>query len=457
MLVAAVAFTGCISAPVPDARPTLPDRWLQGGFDRPTAIGGLGTAHWWHALGDSQLDALIDQALAANLDVGQSAAKLRAARVLSRAAPLQFLPQLAFNTADPIDPDASASYLVAGFDSVWELGLFGRREAVRRLARGQLDAASADEQGARAAVAAEVAREWISLRAAQHRAASLEQLRQIRTQELRLYKVRERLRLGSGLQVDQAQRALLQVDGLLPEARQSAIASAQSLAVLVASAEPDVAWQQPGKMPTLKNFGSPSAPADLLRNRPDVARAQAELLQAAGELGIARADRFPDVSLGGSIVISTSEAQRRATDTGAIGSIGPMISIPLFDWGIRRAKALAKGELLDAAAMAYRKAVLTAVSEVETTLAAEAQLRLQEQTNAAALAGLDRIVRLTTRNEQLGLASGLDIAASKFDREQARMDLEAVQAARALNYVAWCKALGGGFSERSESPSTGTR
>ncbi|TBR14191.1 MAG: TolC family protein, partial [Lysobacter sp.] len=384
-------------------------------------------------------------------------ARLRAARALHRVDGAQFRPQLGLRTSNPIDPDATASYLVAGFDSIWELGLFGRAQAMHRIVRGDLEAAQADVDEARVSVVAEVARDWITLRAARRRESHLARIRDLRARQAMLTGTRLQLHIASPLQVAQARIALAQADAALAEPRAAAASAAQALAVLLGRAEPEAAWAKGGALPVLQDMPVTRAPADLLRTRPDVAHAQAAVLGAAGMLGIAKANRYPTVAIGGSIVMSSSEASRRTTSTGVIGSIGPIIEIPLFDWGLRRAKAEAKSEDLQAAALAYRKTVLTAVAEVESVLAALEQQRMLEQDTLKVLRVSEEFARGAEHRERLGLGSGLDSAASNADREQAALDVDAARAGRALQYIALCKALGGQGQSTLPLPAAGER
>lgn len=448
---------GCVSTPLPDLQLALPARYQQLPSSNATATSN-GEVHdrWWQALSDPRLDALESEALATNLDIAQTSARLRAARALYNHADAELLPNAHFRTTDPIDPDASASYLVVGFDSVWELGLFGRSTAVHRLARGALDTAKADVRDAQLSVAAEVARQWILLRAAQQRDMALTRVRDLRFEQATLTSVRLHLQLASAQQVAQARISVAQSESALAEPREAATTASQALAVLLGRSEPDPAWLQSGTVPSIGVAGIASVPADLLRARPDVAREQAAVLRAAGELGIAKADMYPSIAIGASIVSSYSEAERVNKRPGQIGSIGPIIDIPLFDWGMRRAQKEAKGEALQAASLAYRKSVLTAVAEVETALAAVEQQRLREQAALQAWQASNDNAQATATRHRLKLASGIDLAASNADREQAVVDLAVVRATRAIDYVALCKALGGGpsVSPASTSPTS---
>jgi len=445
----ACVCAGCVSTPLPDLHVALPPQWQHLAPGATTSAPGTDPDRWWEAFADPRLDAVVDDALAANLDIAQAAARLRAARVLHRRADAPLRPSVHFRTSDPIDPDASASYLVAGFDSVWELGLFGRGTAIHRIANADLATAKAELREVQVSVAAEVSREWITLRAAQQREALLTRIRDLRAEQARLTGERLRLRLATPQQAAQARAAVAQAEDAIAEPREAAAASAQALAVLLGRSEPDRAWLQPGELPTLGEASVISAPADMLRTRPDIAREQAVVLRAAGELGIAKADRYPSIAIGGSIVASVSEAERENKNPGAIGSFGPIIDIPLFDWGMRRAQAEAKGEILQAAALAYRKTVLTAVGEVETALAALEQQRLRELASAQAWQALSDVADRTERRHRLNLVSGLDRAGSDADRDQAALELAVVRTNRAIDYIALCKALGGNSEARA--------
>ena len=156
--------------------------------------------------------------------------------------------------------------------------------------------------------------------------------------------IRSALALGPTGQLDQARALLAQSEAAIGAPGQDALAADQALAALLGRAEPDDDWLRPGPLPGIGDWQASALPADLLRTRPDIARAQAAVLRAAGEAGLARAERFPDVGLGGSIRWSTSTAAHEATRTDeAIAGFGPVIDIPLFDWGMRKSRADASG------------------------------------------------------------------------------------------------------------------
>lgn len=435
-------LAGCSVAPLPELKPPVPDTWRNApaGVAPPTAdLHG-----WWQALGDPELDALIDHALQANLDVAQAVERVKAARTLNHHAHDPYLPSLRGRTNDQIDPDTTASYFVAGFDALWELPLFGAWQSSKRIAQGQLNSANAALRGAQVTLVAEVTRHWIELRSAQQQELLLTGIRDALQEKVRLVQVREGLKLAPPLEVAKAQAELARAEAALSEPRQTINSSAQQLAVLLGQNEPDPAWLQPGPQPKLGNWQLTTAPADMLRARPEIASAEADVLHAAGELGMSRADIWPHIGLGASLQWSANIASNYRVHTGeAIFSYGPLIDMPLFDWGQRVAAAHAKGHELKAAVLAYRQAVLQGVAEAEISMGDLEQLRGREEATVQAAQAVQTTVDALNKRASLNLSSHLDVQDGLIENHRAQLEVISAVAARDLAYVSLYKALGG--------------
>lgn len=439
-VLAALLLGGCSGIDMPKLNPPVPAQWRHpANADAPPAD----LRGWWHAFHDPALDALVDTALKDNLDVAQAKERLLAARAMTRSADVAYLPRLRAKTEDAIDPDASASFFVAGFDATWELNLFGRGTATRRQARGQLNGSAASLQQVRVTLVAEVVRNWLELRAAQQRETTLTAIRDDRHRQWKLLRTRARLQLASTRSVDEAEAALAQADAALAEPHGAADAAAQQLAVLLGRNEPDPAWLAAAPLPALGDTSLTQAPADLLRSRPDIARAEAEVLAAAGDAGVARADLYPRIGIGGSLVWSTNLTTHRRTRDNALLSAGPMIDIPLFDWGAREAELHARKHELKACVYAYRQAVLQGVAEVETALGQLEQQRQREARTADAQRALSRAAQAADVRVRLHLASPAEALDSRLALAQSAIDLTDATVARDLAFVSLYKALGG--------------
>jgi outer membrane protein TolC len=290
-----------------------------------------------------------------------------------------------------------------------------------------------------------VVREWINLRTAQQQEQLLQRISQQRRQAWELLQTRQRLQLAPAAAVDQAQAAWAQAEAALAAPRQAADACMQQLAVLLGQNRPDPAWRQAGAPPELGAWRLDGTPAELLRTRPEIARAEADVLRSAGELALTRADLFPSIGLGASMVWATdiNNNHRFSTTPNGIASLGPVIDIPLFDWGMRLAATHARAHELKASVLAYRQAVLQGVAEVETALGSLQQQRQREQQNTLAWQALQRADQAAQVRARLQLDSPLDRVESRVAVDQAALELADARAAHSLAYVALFKALGG--------------
>jgi multidrug efflux system outer membrane protein len=435
-----IGLAGCATTKLPELSPPTPASWRH---TPPVGAPAVDLRGWWHAFHDTRLDALVDSALRDNLNVAASQERLLAARAIMRTAAAPYLPFLRAKTEDAVDPDASASFFVAGFDATWELPLFGRGTASHRQARGNLDASVADLQTVRVSLVGDVVRNWLELRSAMHQKRLLGAIRDARQKQLSLLQVRQKLQLAAPSAVAQAEVALAHAAAAVDDSQQAAEVSSQSLATLLGNNRPDPQWQSVGDMPDLGAWQLASTPADLLRSRPEIARARADVLSAAGNAGIARADRYPSLGIGGSIIWSTNLTTHRRTNDNAIASAGPLINIPLFDWGLRQSQSHAKNHELKAAVFAYRQAVLEGVSEVENALGALERQRRQEQRSHVVMEALAGERDAATERVRLGLDNPLDQLNSMVASDEAELQGIQARTARGVAFVSLYKALGG--------------
>jgi NodT family efflux transporter outer membrane factor (OMF) lipoprotein len=400
---------------------------------------------WWRAFKDPEIECLVDQALAHNLKLAQAQKRLLKARYLVGYSRTAFSPQLHARTMSSQPADTRDSYFQYGFDATWELGLFGRREGKMRIAKAHVQEAEAVLSAARVSLVAEVVRNYIELTTAQCQMLLTSQLVHLDQQRLELLQHRVRLGLASVDAVSKSQAILAQTQAEVPTQQKDVELAAQRLALLLGRTKPKPLWLRFRPMPRVGSFRIAPIPADLVRTRPDIRAAEAKVLAAAGELGVARADLYPYLALGGAYMTSINISHNRTNDGvfNTTPSIGPIIDIPLFDWGHRKAMASAQGEELDAAVLDYRQTVLQAVAEVEEALSSLRCECLRVQKSEAALTALNKSRQAQQHLLHLGLSSQLRLFA--VDRLQIRAQLDLVQAwaSRDLAFIVLYKALGG--------------
>ncbi|EQD58799.1 transcriptional regulator, Fis family, partial [mine drainage metagenome] len=226
--------------------------------------------------------------------------------------------------------------------------MFGRGKSEQRIADGNANLAVADLDAVHAALVAEVVRSYLDLCAAEQRAELAVAMQHIAQRRAQLTAVRVAQHLDTPAANSGARAAAAEAGAAVTSAEADAAIARQQLAVLLSDAEPDATLLASGAVPLPPALPPELPPADLLRTRPDVQRAEAAVLHAAGELGIARANLYPRLGLGWT---ATSSAQIAGSELGrmrTIPSLGPVINMPLFDWGLRRAQVSADGHRLKA-------------------------------------------------------------------------------------------------------------
>lgn len=443
VLVAGCAAFGGADAPSVQGVAPVPAAWSQ---PAPAGAPAADLRSWWKAFNDPALDTLVQEALASNLDLAQAASRLREARLQSGRAALQFRPSLGASARSLQDISATDTYFHASLDMVWELGLFGAGESTRQAGEAELDAAGADAQGVRVAVVADVVRNYLDLRAARRQAQRLAQMAALDERSAALAEVRLRTRLGPADEIVQARVRAAQARAAQAPLAEASARAAQALALLLGRTTPDPAWsaEVPGSAPpTLAPFALAELPADLLRTRPDVHAAEAEVNKAAAALGLARSELYPRISLMGSLLYSYNITQHFRTRSENAPALGPVIDVPLFDWGRRQMQVQARQEAVNAALLGYRKAVNNGVAEVEGALAALGAQQARADALAQALGLLRQRTAAGQAQIRLGLASEYDGLPQRRAELQAAAEWDTAQDARALAFVALYKALGG--------------
>jgi NodT family efflux transporter outer membrane factor (OMF) lipoprotein len=443
-----VVLSACSVAPVPRPDADVPAAWR----NAPGETGTLGPAPdlrgWWRAFGDPDLDKLVERALEGNLALRQSMYRVAAARALAGTSGSAFLPELGAHTFAEPAPDSSASYFQAGFDAKWEFGLFGRAQSESRIAEADAGTAGIDAESARVTVVAEVVRIYLEWRAAGRRLDLLSRIADAAHRTSDLVATRERLHLATSADAAAAQAEQATAESALAEPRLAIERCRQQMAVLLGESELDAIAIVPNNdnraEPKLDALAIAEAPADLLRTRPEIRRAELAILKAAGELGIARADLYPRLALGGSLTYASRiVGNTRLADTDSTVAVGPLIDVPIFDWGRRRAVVSARDAELEAAVTGYRQAVLEGVAEVETAMAT-----LEQQRKRAA--DLDRAAEALGRNDEavatlrrVGLADDIDRETAIVTHLRAELDASDAEREHDLAFVALYKALGG--------------
>jgi NodT family efflux transporter outer membrane factor (OMF) lipoprotein len=453
---AALLLAGCATPGNvhPEAQPLNPQAV---GVDAAAAKAPALTDTWWRAFGSTELDALVQRALAANPSLKTAEARVRSAQALAEGAHAAELPEVGatantqtqrFPAEGLYPPPYGGSVYTSGtvqLNASWEIDFFGRNRQALAAALGGERAAEAEAQAARVLLAANVARSYVQLaRLEDDRDVAERSLKQ-RTELLTL--IRQRVQAGIDTQVE-----LRQGEGALPELRGQIEAIDEQIA-LTRHALAALTAQPPAALDTLaphlqtvSAVPLPAAvPSDLLGRRADVAAARERVEAATHGLASARAQFYPSVNLVAFAGFNAFGLDKVLDWGNRTYGGGPAITLPIFDAGRLRANYRGKAADLDAAIESYNGAVLDAVRDVADQIASVQSVERQQREQAQAQQAAEDAYNFALQRYRAGLGNYLTVLSAESNvltQRRAAADLKA----RGLDtQVALARALGGGY------------
>ncbi|RHW19082.1 TolC family protein [Sphingomonas gilva] len=460
LLTAASALALAACAVGPDHVAPVPLATASGPFisadDPAIATAAPVEGEWWRLYDDPVLDQLVTDALAANTDIREAVARLARARAALREVRGDRLPDVGLSAgadygrapAGQRAPGAPREDWTfdAGLDVAYEVDLFGRVSRGIEAARGDVAAARADADAVRVAVAAETARAYADAVSAAERLAVAERIVALLDRSIEL--TRRRQEVGLATRLDTARIAALRNQRqaevpLLQAERQSALFR---LATLTGRPPLDLPPATAARKTTLR-LEQPIPVGDgaaLLARRPDVRAAERRLAAATARIGVATADLYPRITLGGSVGSTGS-------DIGDVFGANPLRWLlgGLIEWAINREPARARIDAAEAdsqAALArFDGTVLRALEETETALSNYARALDRRTALQAARDEAEVAARITRARQREGQIASLELLDAERTFADAEADLAAADARIATAQVDLFRALGGGW------------
>ena len=426
---------------------------------------------WWHALGDPQLAALVDEGLAGSPSVAMAAARYRNALGMAGQARGDTLPSL--------DVGAKAGYSAQSYNIGYpkeflslarlhglrangeltgrlsfDPDLWGRNRAALAAATSEARAAALDLAEARLMLASGIASAYVDLARLEAEAdlhRSLFEAAQA-AQALMAQRLANGLENRGGLRLADANAAAASAE--LAAANQAiAVRRHQLAALLGAGPDRGLAITRP-RLPTTLVAGLPAGiTTELVGRRPDIAAARARAEAAALRVKVARADFFPAINLGALVGVQSLGLANLVTGDSVFGNAGPAITLPLFRGGEIKGRYHSAKAGHEAALAQYDEAVVAAYQQVADAVTSRAALEQQLADSHRALAAAQEVLDITVLRYQGGLTTRLDALAREQELLQARIkSAELVTAVRSAD-IALIVALGGGFGAVVETAS----
>ena len=457
----ALALAGCAVgpdyvAPIPPPQATTgPFISAEAGVVTPTPV----PDDWWRMYNDPVLDGLVADALAANTDIRQATARIARARAGLRGARSDRLPQTGLSAGGnygrvsasevPAGADRDGAVFDAGLSVSYEVDLFGRVGRSVEAARADLETAQYDADAVRVIVVADTTRAYAEAASAAARLQVAEEIVALLDESLRLTRRRHDAGLESGLAVAQIETLREQRAATIPAIdaeRQAALFALATLTGRVPAELPPIA----GERSVALEITDPLPVGDgaaLLARRPDVRAAERRLAADTARIGVATADLYPRITLGGSIGAT-------GPSLGDLFSGGPFRFVlgSLIDWAFPNTEPVqARIDAAEAGAeeslAAFDGTVLVALQETETALSTYARALERRQSLLAAREAAERAAAITRARQREGIVNSLELLDSERTLAETRAVLADQDAAISRAQIDLFRALGGGWSD----------
>ena len=417
---------------------------------------------WWQVFNDSLLSNIIEQAAQNNLDIKIAEANVHKARALRKGKGAEYYPSIE-SSADVLREslsengrlpagsipgiESNRTVYEAGFDASWELDFFGGTYRSVEAADARLGSAIESRRDIMLSILAEVTRNYIELRGTQRRIAITK--KNIELQKTTVQIVKQRYDIGdtNEFELVRTEAQLRLTEASLPNLTADLRESAYRLAVLIGQ-EPQVLLEtllETKPLPAPPDIVPVGLRSDILRRRPDIRQAERELAAETAEIGMVTAKLFPSFALTGSAGLESLSFGDLFQSSSAVWALGPLIRWPIFQGGAIRSQIEVEKAEAKAAAIAYEKAVLTALADAETALVRYGQeIETRKRLNKAVESN-QRSVYLAKLRYKLGEDNVLSVIDAERELSNVEDKLVVSEIRTLTNLVSLYKILGGGW------------
>ena len=454
MISALCVLSACAVQAPQTERPAAPAQW-QNAQHSHAAVAV--TRDWWRSFGSTELDALIADAQEQSFDVAAAAARVEQARATARIAGAALLPEVSATInagrTGRLGGDGGPTGMAyaAGLSAAYEVDFWGRNRAVRDQASSLLRAAAFDRDTVRLTVTAGVASAWLQAVGLNERQAIAE--RSLASAQRLLDLVESRARAGAATPLELAQQrgVVAAQQRTLAAIRQQAGDSRTALAILLGRSLSDVQLLTTDLAALRAPDIAAGLPSTLLVRRPDIARAEAQLLAANANILAARAAMLPSLFL--SAGIDAQSGRARTLFDNPLYSVAAGLTAPIFNAGrLAGGRDLAVAQRQELLAI-YRQAIVAAFGDVETALNAVSGIDAQLLAQHEALQQAQRALTLAESRYRAGAETSLtllDAQRTLYAAQDADAQLRTLRLQAAVSLY---KALGGGWQMASAGSS----
>jgi NodT family efflux transporter outer membrane factor (OMF) lipoprotein len=454
LLLAGCATVGPDYVPPEVPAPGLWSAQLEGGLSA-ECVDTQALAGWWSTLSDPTLTNLVERAIKGNLDLSQARNRVREARARRGISEADRFPTVDATgsvnwrrSSEETGGGTERELYAAGFDASWELDLFGGVRRSIEAAEADLEASEENLRDVLVTLVAEVALNYVEVRSFQTRLSTAEANRDAQEEIYELVRSRFEAGLTSQLDVEQAKANLESTRSQVPTLVIRLEQAKNRLAVLMGENPGSVhdALSSREPIPVTPLEIAVGVPADVLRRRPDVRRAERELAAQTARIGVATAELYPKFSLLGSIGLEAlSLGELFSTGARTYGA-GPRVTWAIFDAGRIRRNIEVQNALQETALLQYEAAILTALEDVENSLVAYAKEQVRREFLTEASQASQRAVDLARSRYLSGLTDFQSVLDAQRSLLALKDQLAESEGQVTSNLIMLYKALGGGWT-----------
>ncbi|HEX3720290.1 MAG TPA: efflux transporter outer membrane subunit [Verrucomicrobiae bacterium] len=470
LFLALVFLAGCTVGPDyhrPNA--TAPAQWGEPMAGGETNGSAANPAAWWKDFNDVELDSLIERAVSSNLDLKIASARVREARAAYQVTSADFWPTVntsasyerlresknqpiigAFNL--PSNVPFENNVYQAGFDSTWELDVFGGTRRATEAARAEVAAAEYGRRDTLVTLLAEVARNYAEARGYQRRLEIARQNIDAQKQSLAITQNRFTNGVVPDLDVQQASTLLSTTRAEIPTLEIDLHTAIHRLGVLLGQ-PPEALMEElsaVSPIPIAPVEVPVGLPSELLLRRPDVQKAERQLAAATAEIGVATADLFPKFSLTGAAGFQSVSAGDWFAGASKFWSVGPTVQWRIFDAGRIRANIKVQNARQEEALANYEKTVLGSFEDVENALVRYAREQVRRRSLEEAVKSSQESLRVANQLYANGLVNFINVLDAERSMYQTEDELVQSERAVSANLISLYKALGGGWEAETK-------
>ena len=420
---------------------------------------------WWTHFQDPVLNELVATTLQQNLTLREAGQRIEEAKARRGVVVGNFYPQtqaatgsfsksrLSSRTANffsfpgVFEPDLNPENWSIGFASSWELDFWGRYRRAIESADASLDATIAAYDDVTVILIAEVASAYVDMCTAERRSRLATQNLEIQKRTFHIAIQKQEAGIVSALDAAQAETNVGQTGSILPTLEIQRRQASNRLCVLMGrppvdlSCEMGSSTQIPVSPPSLA-FG---VPADLLRRRPDVRRAERELAAQSARIGVAQSDFYPHISLVGNIGYSAEDLGKIGSSNSSSGFLSPQFAWNILNYGRIKRNVEAETAAFHRLAFAYQSAVLNAQREAEDAQIAFAYGFDRAAALGTAVSGATKAVEKLEQSYQAGTVDFGQVYLMQAELVRQQDQLAQAESGIAVSLIAMFKALGGGW------------